>query len=116
MRNTIFIFTLIIFGCQTQKNLYREYTKKSTDFEWQLILNNDSTFSYSEKYFESNPQCTGKFHVVKNIIYLICNEQKFPVTISNGYLKAREMKVRILSQRRIKMDKVVLIATSNERL
>jgi hypothetical protein len=112
MKN-LFIFSIIIlFSCKTiskNRTLDGWYYKEGKDFKYELSLNKDSSFVLSQKYFEVNSGCSGKWRCFMNdTILLKCDEADISVKLQSGYLSDREKFIIILSNSKIKIGKVIL--------
>jgi len=85
---------------------YKKYhQKRGYDQVISLTLHKDSVFILSDKWFEINSTCTGKWFVVsKDTIVLRCFDEKFPAQISSGYLNEREKKIIVLGKNKLKLD------------
>lgn len=75
-----------------------------------LTLSQDNTFEYSDEWFEINEKCKGKWvFTTPNTILLKCFEQPFPALISSGYMNGMQLKVKVISKNKIKLDKSTLM-------
>lgn len=104
MKKTAFFFLIIIiFSCKTSKqnsNLnYGSFKAMGKDFNHELILNSNSTFTISFKHLGTNPTCSGNWNFIGNdSITLNCNKPTdITETLQGGYLNERVMHLKIIN-------------------
>ncbi len=87
-----------------------EYQKSGKDYKCRLNLNRDSSFILTQKYFEVNSICNGKWqNVSADTILLKCDvEDDITAKLQSGYMTERENKVLVLNKNRLKIGNVVL--------
>lgn len=105
------IFFTSFISCVTFKNSGIEiFQKKGKDFLYVLELKAiDSTFSFSQKYFEGTASCQGKWSKKENIIILNCNEVKsFTEKLSSGYMSKRNYTLKIINKNTLQLDNIKL--------
>lgn len=91
------------------QKIYGHYYKKGKDYQYDLTLGNDSSFTFTKKYFEVNSTCMGKWvRVSKDTILLKCGTADLAEQLQSGYMIEREKNVIILSRKKIMIDKVIL--------
>ena len=86
------------------------YYSKGKDYEYQLVLQRDSTFEFDDKSLEVKSGCKGKW-LLKNLYLIIlnCDEPKtITETLQGGYISDRVMKVTIKNKNELLFGKVVL--------
>lgn len=112
MKNLLFISIIFFASCKTvsiSQNMQGHYHKEGKDYQYDLTLNNDSTFSFTKKYFEVNSTCQGKWHrISKETLLLKCDEEDLSAKLQSGYMTERERKVIVLSKNKLKVEKVIL--------
>jgi hypothetical protein len=91
---------------------YKRYHKRGTyDQTIILILRKDSTFSFTDQWFEINQKCKGKWSLLsKDTIILKCFDEGNSVInlITMGYMTERERRVIILARNKLKLGKSIL--------
>jgi GTPase SAR1 family protein len=108
---TLIMILLFAISCKNAKQDYTgKYKKAGKDHTYILELKRDSTFVFTQKYFEFNPKCQGKWKfITKDTVVLNCEkEEGFSAQLSTGYMVERERKVRIINSKKIEVDKIVL--------
>ena len=99
-------------SCKTvsmSQNIQGRYYKVGKDYQYDLALNNDSSFTFAIKYFEVNSTCQGKWQrISKDTLLLKCSEEDLSVKLQSGYMTERERKVIVLSKNKLKIEKVIL--------
>lgn len=116
MRKQIIIFFLFgLVSCKSNFALDGNYKKYGSDYKYSLMLNKDSTFTLSKKYFEVNALCNGKWKVKNDSeILLECAEPLSIVEqLTSGYISERSISVIIIKNRKLKLDNVVLKKVKN---
>jgi hypothetical protein len=110
----------MITACGSQRVRYKDisgsyYSQgKNHGFRYQylLTLNKDSTFSFSIKSQDANPNCNGEWEITNNkFIILKCEEASFLKTISNGYMDG-EYEIIIVNQNKLKYQDIKLRRTN----
>jgi hypothetical protein len=113
----ILVILYLFFSCKTVESKYipgtyfRKYDQKNNyNRVVTLTFNQDSTFEYSDEWFEINQKCAGKWLFAKpNTILLKCFEQPFPAIISSGYMNGKQLKVKVISKNKIKVGNSTLM-------
>ncbi len=112
MKNLLFISMIFLASCKTvsiSQNMQGHYHKEGKDYQYDLTLNNDSTFFFTKKYFEVNSTCQGKWQrISKDTLLLKCGEEDLSAKLQSGYMTERERKVILLSKSKLKIEKVIL--------
>lgn len=106
---SIQIVTILLTSCISySQNLKGEYYKQGKDFRYELTLN-DSSFILTQKYFEVNSTCNGKWNYVsKDTIFLRCEEVDKSAKFESGYMNERERKIILISKKKMKLGNVIL--------
>jgi hypothetical protein len=104
---------MIVFAsCKTvsiSQSMQGHYYKEGKDYQYELTLNNDSSFTFTKKYFEVNSTCQGKWQrIAKDTLLLKCGEEDLSAKLQSGYMTERERKVIVLSKNKLKIGKVIL--------
>jgi hypothetical protein len=87
------------------KSHYRE----GKDYQCDLSLNNDSSFVLTQKYFEANSACRGKWRYSSHdTILLTCDEEELSSKLQGGYMSERKKKLIILNRNKVKIGEVIL--------
>lgn len=112
MKN-ILIISLIFFASfktpSFSQSIQGQYCKEGKDYKYSLNVNDDSTFTFSKKYYEVNSTCQGKWQrLSKDTLLLKCNEGDLSAKLQSGYMTERERKVIMLNKNEIIIDKVIL--------
>lgn len=114
MRNTfLLILTIMFASCKSVaifKNVEGQYYKSGKDYQYSLNLNKDNSFILTQKYFEVNSTCNGKWqNLSADTILLKCDvEEDITAKLQSGYMTEREKKVLVLSKNKLKLGKVIL--------
>ena len=115
MKNNVllfFIFLTIAISCKTVsvfKGVAGHYFKKGKGLTYNLTLNEDSSFMLNQKYFDVDASCKGQWHYIStDTIALLCDKDDLTAQLQRGYMSEREMKVIVLSKKRLKLGKVIL--------
>jgi len=109
MKTFLIISFLFLISCKSNFALDGNYKKVGSDFTYTLNLNKDSTFILTQKYFEVNAKCSGKWKVNKNQeVLLECSEVPIIEQLQSGYLSDRKIKLQILKNNKLKLKNVVL--------
>lgn len=91
-------------SCRTisrYRDLQGNYYKAGKGYQYSLTLNIDSSFTLTEKYFEVNSTCNGKWQRLrKDTLLLKCNETDVYSKLQSGYMTERERKVVLLRNRK----------------
>jgi hypothetical protein len=102
-------FLLACIGPKKQVNYSGRYTTTGLDFQFDLILNRDSSFLFKQKFTEFETSCIGKWKVVLDTLILNCNpEDKLSVKFERGYMIERVNKL-IIGKKELKFENVTLI-------
>jgi len=103
---------IFLASCKTTpllQSLPGQYYKNWKGYKYILILNNDSSFIYTEKYREGSPRCEGKWQFIsKDTLLLKCGKATFTEALSSGYLAEREKKVIVVNKNKVMIDNVIL--------
>jgi len=118
MKNGIYLLIILLVSCSAKKTIIGNYEATGKDFQYNLTLNKDSSFFLSEKSFESNPICKGKWHyATKDTLLLSCDSTNNPVEmISSGYMSVRKRKIVIINNNRLKFERVILHKTNKQTI
>lgn len=113
MKKNLFFISMIFFAsCKTvsiSQNMQGRYHKEGKDYWYSLNLNNDSSFTFTKKYFEVNSTCQGKWQrIAKDTLLLKCGEADLSERLQSGYMTERERKVIVLSKNKLQIDKIIL--------
>jgi hypothetical protein len=116
-KSAILLILYLFFSCKIVEikdipgKYYRKYDQKNNyNRVVTLTLNQDSTFEYTDEWFEINKACMGKWvFATTNTVLLKCFEQPFPALISSGYMNGRQLKVKVISKNKVKVDKSILM-------
>lgn len=113
MRNNLQLILVVFFvSCKSAAIVQpagRQYYSKGKDYKYDLSLNKDSSFVLTQNYFEVNSICKGKWQYLSvDTILLKCDEEDLSGKLQSGYMSERERKVLVLSNRKLKLGKVVL--------
>jgi len=91
------------------QNIQGEYYSKGKDYLYSLTLNNDSSFTFTKKFFEVNSTCQGRWQQAsKDTLLLKCSDEDLSGKLQSGYMSEREKKVIILNSKKLKIDNTVL--------
>lgn len=100
---------IILSSCTVNKSIIGNYSKVNKGYKSMLVLKKDSTFVFTEQYFEVDSKCQGKWMFESpEVIVLKCKTENFPAEISAGYISEREKRVSIISSRKLQIEKVIL--------
>ena len=103
---------IFFVSCKTvsiSQSMQGRYHKEGKDYRYSLSLNNDSSFTFTKKYFEVNSTCQGKWQrIAKDTLLLKCGETDLSARLQGGYMTERERKVIVLSKNKLKIDKIIL--------
>lgn len=113
MKTTLQLILVIFFisckGVAIDQHVGRQYYSKGKDYKYDLSLNKDSSFVLRKNYFEVNSICKGKWQYLSvDTILLKCDEEELSAKLQSGYTPGRERKILVLSNRKLKLGKVVL--------
>lgn len=114
MRNNfLLILTIMFASCKSIavfQNMEGQYYKSGKDYQYSLNLNKDSSFILTQKYFEVNSTCRGKWqNLSADTILLKCDvEEDIIAKLQSGYMTEREKKVIVMSKNKLKLGKVIL--------
>jgi len=93
----IYILLIFFVSCKGQsllQNIQGNYTKSLKDYSYSLILNTDSSFTLTQKYFEVISNCKGKWQLkLKDTILLKCFDENLSPQLSSGYMAERQRQV-----------------------
>lgn len=107
-----FILMIVLTSCKTvsvSQNIQGQYYKAGKDYQYDLSLNNDSSFTLTQKYFEVNSTCRGKWqYLSRDTLLLKCNEEDLAAKLQGGYMTEREKKVIVLGINKLKIGEVIL--------
>lgn len=117
MKTLLIISIIFSTSCKTTslfQNLQGQYYKKGKDYKYILILNNDSSFTFTERYHEGRSSCQGKWlFISKDTLLLKCGEASLSEMLQRGYMEEREKKVILISTNKVMIDKVILKRKKN---
>lgn len=86
-----------------------KYYKLGKDYVYDLSINNDGSFILTQKYFEVNSTCQGKWQrISKDTILLKFDSSTLSEKLLSGYMTEREKKVIVLKKDKLKFDEVIL--------
>lgn len=109
---SVILTIAIIFSCRsvrTWQNVFGEYSKRGNDYWYDLTLNKDSSFTLTQKYFEVNSSCHGKWQLLSNdTIWLKCEQEGLSEQLQSGYMSEREKKLLFLSKNKLKLGETIL--------
>ena len=109
---------ILFVSCKGQsllQNIQGNYSKSGKDYSCSLILNTDSSFTLTQKYFEVVSNCKGKWQLkLKDTILLKCSDENLSAQLSSGYMAERQREVIILNQNKLKLDKIILQRTKQQ--
>lgn len=112
IKNTLFILIIAFSSCKTvsvSQSMQGQYHKEGKDYVYDLSLNNDSSFTFTKKYFEVNSTCSGKWYYLSaDTILLKCDDVGLSEKLQSGYMAERERKAIVLNKGKIKIDEVIL--------
>lgn len=112
IKNLPFISVIVLASCKTvsfSQNIQGRYYIEGRDYQYSLSLNNDSSFTFTKKYFEGSSTCQGNWHFLsKDTLLLTCDEADLSAKLQSGYMTERERKVIVLNKNKLKIDNVVL--------
>jgi hypothetical protein len=103
----------LVVSCKTvavSQNMQGEFHKKGKDYHFNLVLKKDNTFSLTQKSYEANSECDGKWqHFSGDTLLLKCNDvEDVLARLQSGYIIEREKKVIVLSKNRLMIGNVTL--------
>jgi len=112
MSRLLLIATAVFFtSCKSISRLQNadgQYYAKGRDYSYSLWLEVNSSFVFTQKYFEVNSTCQGKWkYLSKDTILLQCNED-LSAKLQSGYMSTRVRKIIVLNKNRLQIDKIVL--------
>jgi hypothetical protein len=112
-KRIITILAVVLFiSCKSVHELQSiqgEYYKQGNDYQYDLVLNRDSSFILSQKYFEVNSTCQGKWiYFSKDTLLLQCNPENVSAQLQSGYMSEREKKVIVVSRNKLQLGKTIL--------
>jgi hypothetical protein len=110
MKQTLIIGVLFfLISCKSNFPLEGNYEKVGSDFSYTLHLNKDSTFVLTQKYFEVNASCNGKWKITEsNEIMLECKEATLFEQLQSGYISNRIMSLKIIKPKKLKLNNVIM--------
>lgn len=109
-----FLTTIIILCFTTCKTVYKlnniegVYSKSGKDFIYTLNLHKDSSFHLSQKYYEVNSFCQGRWQLSADTILLLCADEDLVAKLQSGYLTQRKWKVIVMSKNKLKLGSVIM--------
>jgi hypothetical protein len=90
------------------KNDYSgDYVSKGKGHVYTLNLKKDSTFVFKQQY-EWATQCEGKWSIVKDSIFLKCQEEQSLVKIIIGSINQKDLRIKIINSNKLRVNNVVL--------
>lgn len=111
MKNLL-IVAVIFLSCKSpavSQDLHGRYQRKGKDYQYDLTLNSDSTFTLVKKYFEVNAKCSGKWHLVSDTVLLLrCDDEELSAKLQSGYMTERETRVIVINKKKLRIDKVIV--------
>ena len=85
------------------------YDHRGKDFYYTLSMT-DSSFSFTQRYFEVNSSCNGKWKKISNNRFLlICDDTDMSARLFSGYMSDRLRKVKVRSRDEIQIGDVILM-------
>ena len=105
----ILLFLSMILGeaCKTAyitQNIQGHYYKTGRDYQYFLSLNDEKSFTFTQKYFEVTLTCIGKWQrLSKDTFLLKCNDEDIAGKLQSGYMATRGTLVIVLSKNKLKM-------------
>lgn len=109
MKSVLTLSFLIVITSHASGQLTGHYSKSGKDFKYSLFLEADSTFSFSQVYFEANTTCEGKWAKLSaDTLLLSCAESTLAEKLQGGYMSQREIRVYVLKRGRLKIGKVIM--------
>ncbi|PSL43313.1 hypothetical protein CLV51_1082 [Chitinophaga niastensis] len=113
MKNNILFIVVVIFtSCRSvavSQNIAGQYYKSGKDYQYNLILNKDNSFALTQKYFDVNSMCQGKWQYLSaDTILLNCGDEDLSARLERGYMTERQKKIIVLGQNKLKLGAVIL--------
>lgn len=113
----LIIFGLLLFSCKSsyinQSSFVGKYSATEPGFGknvrdyYILVLQEDNTFNFEQKIHDANPKCNGRWYIKTDSLILICDTStRLDELLSNAYMNKREYSLKILSTKKLKLDKV----------
>ncbi len=107
--SAILVFSIAQCGTLRElENLGGVYSKSGKDYNYTLKLNKDSSFYFSQKYYEVNTVCHGIWQLSADTILLQCAEEDLAAKLQRGYMGKRNLKAIVLSKNKLKLGEVLL--------
>jgi len=105
---SIQLIAFLFASCKIYSQVQGIYYKDGNDYQYHLSLN-DSSFILTQKYFEVNSTCKGKWKYLSNdTILLKCDDEDLSAKLQSGYMTERERKVVVLSKNKLKLGEAIL--------
>lgn len=113
MKSTLIYLILLIFISCKSSSIYRSiignYNAEGKDYQYTLSIMPDSSFTLTQKYFEVNSTCRGKWNYLSNSSLLLkCEEEDLTATLQSGYMVNRERIITVKPNNKLKLGKIVL--------
>ncbi len=113
MKNNLLLILIVVFACcksvAISQNIDGQYFKAGKDYQYNLSLNKDSSFTLTQKYFEVNSTCKGKWsYLSRDTILLKCDEEDLSAKLQSGYMTDREKKIVVVSKNKLILGEVKL--------
>ena len=103
---------IFLASCKTvsiSQNIPGQYYKEGKDYQYDLRLNTDNSFILTQKYFEVNSTCRGKWQYLSHDTLLLkCNDEDLSAKLQSGYMTEREKNIIVLSRNKLKIGNVIV--------
>jgi hypothetical protein len=110
MNKVLLFISVVLISCKTSylgDSIEGKFINNGKDHNYSLILKSDYTFIYKRHDLDVLRFCSGRWYYINQDTILIqCEEENILQQITTGYLQERENKVIIVSQKKIKIDKL----------
>lgn len=107
----LIVFITLFFSCKFKLSFVETgvYTFPYKNGKEELVLRDDSTFTFTRHISLPAPTCSGKWHIKdQNILVLECVDEKKDMEpfmkLSQEYLQPRIRELKILSKNKLKME------------
>jgi uncharacterized lipoprotein NlpE involved in copper resistance len=103
------LIAFVFASCKSvSQNAQGVYSQNGMDYQYHLTLN-DSSFTLTQKYFEVNSTCKGKWnYIAKDTILLKCNDEDLSAKLQSGYISERERKIVVLNKNKLQLGEIIL--------
>lgn len=118
--NILLVLCAFCVSCSTNKNICHnnltgkfygkiEGFSKGTYDQYNLELKQDSLFYFNIKIHDASPRCEGVWSLSNDTLLLRCsNVETITDMLSSGYMNKREHKLKIINNKKLKYEDVVL--------